>query len=138
MKKFFLIISLVLLVLLGGVQLYVRTDHFATLIRPYVLAPLHDVLGADAHIGWIGARFIPLSLEARDIVVPDDQGRPVLAVRKVKVSINPLPFLFKKVRLPFITIQERRILAERSREGEINIVPVVERIRANIIRIQSL
>jgi autotransporter translocation and assembly factor TamB len=137
MKKTFLIIILVLLVLLGAAQFYVQTDQFAAMIRPLVVAPLQEVLGKDVYIGWIRANFIPLYLEARDIVIPDPGGRPVVVIRKVKVYINPLPLLFKKVRLPSITVQEPRVLAERSRGGDINIVPVVERIWANISRIQS-
>jgi autotransporter translocation and assembly factor TamB len=137
MRKAIVIIGLILVVLLGVTELYIQTDHFADVIRPLVIGPLQEVLGKDAHIGWIRANFIPLYLEARDIYIPDARGKPVIAIHKVKVYINPLPLLYKTVRLPSIVVLEPRIMAERSPEGDINLLPVIDRIRTNIERMRS-
>ncbi len=137
MKKAFTIIILLLAVLLGAAEYYVQTDQFAAMIRPFVVGPLQEVLGKDAYIGWVRANFIPLYLEARDIAIPDVNGKPAIAIRKVRVSINPLPLLYKTLRLPSITVLEPRVLAERSPEGDVNLVPVAERIMANINRMRS-
>ncbi len=137
MKKILVIILIALLTLTVAAELYVQSDLFAAKLRLIVIGPLQEVLGERAQIGWIRANFIPMYIEARDIVLPDDQGRPAVAVRKVRVSINPLPLLFKKVRLPSIMVLEPRITVVRSWNSEINILPLVSRIRANIERLSA-
>ena len=121
-----IVISIVLLVLLGVVEIYVRSDAFARLIRPYVAEPLKAALGEGAEIGRIKANFIPLYLEVRDVSIPDAQGKRIIAVRKVKVYINPLPLLLKKIRLYSITILEPRITVKRTKDGVVDLIPFVE------------
>ncbi|HXY55607.1 MAG TPA: translocation/assembly module TamB domain-containing protein [Nitrospirota bacterium] len=137
MKKILFILSIFSVVLLGALELYVQSDAFAVRIRPYVIGPLQDVLGPQAQIGWIRANFIPMYLEVRDISVPDARGEQAVAVRKIKVHIDPLPLLLKKVKLPAIDIIEPRIQAERSREGEVNVLTLIDHIRSNIARMQT-
>ncbi len=134
MKKIFLIIALVFLALFLAAELYVQSDLFALQIRPVVLGHLKQVLGSDAQIGWIRANLFPLYLEARDIALLDRSGRPTATLRKVKVYINPVPLLFRKLRLPSIVLVEPRIFAERSNDGRFNMTPVLDRIRENINR----
>ncbi len=137
MKKLLLIIFVLSLILLATLELYVQSDAFATRIRPYVVGPLQAVLGPQAQIGWIRANFIPMSLEVHDISMPDALGSQTVAVRRIKVYINPLPLLLKKIRLPSIDILEPRIHVERSREGEIYFLTLVDQIRSNIARMQT-
>jgi autotransporter translocation and assembly factor TamB len=137
LKKIFVIIAVFFIVLLIGAEVYVRSDAFALRIRPHVIGPLTQVLGSKAQIGRIRANLIPPSIEARDIGLFDNEGRPAAALRNVKVYINPLPLLLKKIRLPSIVLLEPRIYAERTKEGEISIAPLIDRIRANISRLQS-
>lgn len=134
MKKATIIIAAVFLVLFAAIEFYVQTDSFAERIRPFVIEPLREVLGADVKIGFVKANFIPPYLEARNISFPDAEGREVAAIRRIRVYINPLPLLLKKVRLPLITVLEPRIYAERSPDGSLNIVPIAERIRTNLAR----
>ncbi len=138
MKKALVIISLVLSALLAAAAFYVQTDQFAAMIRPYVVAPLQEVLGNDAQIGWVRANFIPMYVEVHDISLPDAQGRPAVAIHKIKVYINPLPLLFKTVRIPSIMVLEPRILAERNRDGTINLAEIADRISANVSRLQRM
>ncbi len=134
MRKTAIIIASVFLVLLAAVEFYVQTDSFAERIRPLVMEPLREVLGSDARIGFIKVNFIPPFLEARNISLPDGQGREVAAVRRIRVYINPLSLLFKKVRLPSVTVLEPRIYAQRAPDGSLNVVPVIEKIRDNLAR----
>jgi autotransporter translocation and assembly factor TamB len=134
MKKVFIILSVILAVLLIAVELYVQSDLFAERIRASVVGPLKEVLGPDAEIGWVGANFIPPFLEVRDIALRDAKGAQAITVRKIKIYINPLPLLLKKVRLPLITVLEPRVFADRSRDGSINIDPIIKRIRQNLAR----
>ncbi|MGE5751502.1 MAG: translocation/assembly module TamB domain-containing protein, partial [Nitrospirota bacterium] len=137
MKKVVMIILVLLVLLLTAIELYVQSDAFAIRIRPYVAGPLQAVLGPQTQIGWVRANFIPMYLEVRDISIPDDQGKQMVSIRKVKVHVNPLPLLLKKIRLPSIEILELRIHAERSREGEVRLLALIEQIRSNIARMQT-
>ena len=137
MKKIVIMLSIALFVLLAAVEYYVQSDSFALRIRPLVVQRLKAVLGADAEIGWVRANFIPMYLEARDISLPAPGGGQAAALRKVKVYINPLPLLLRKIRLPSIVLLEPRIYAVRAKDGELNLSPIVERIKANIDRMQK-
>lgn len=137
MKKVAGIISVLLVLLLGAIELYVQSDAFALRIRPYVAAPLQAVLGPQAQIGWVRANLIPMYLEVRDIAIPDERGKQAVSIRKVKVHVNPFPLLFKTISIPSIEILEFHIHAERSREGEIPLLALIEQIRSNIARMQT-
>ncbi len=137
MKKVFLIIIILGLALLSSLEIYVQSDAFAARIRPYIVGPLQEVLGPDARIGFVKVNLLPPFLEVRNIVLPDEQGTPVATVRKITVYINPLPLVFKKIRLPSITILEPRIYAKRLTDGTLNLQPLAERIRMNISRAEG-
>jgi len=70
MKRIALIIAVALFVLFAGLWTYVQSDAFAIRIRPLVAAPLQEVLGTGASIGWVKASLLPLYLEVRDITIP--------------------------------------------------------------------
>jgi translocation and assembly module TamB len=137
MKKIIIALFAALFLLLVAAELYVQSDLFAAKVRPLVIAPLKEVLGEGSEIGWIGAHFIPMYIEVRDITLPDDQGIPAAAIRKIRISINPVPLLLKKIRLPSIMVLEPRVHAVRTRDGNVNILPVITRIRANVERLRS-
>jgi len=137
MKKASIIISIVLFILFAGVEIYVQSDDFGRKIRPSVLGPLKDLLGADAEIGRVTANFIPPYLEVRDISIRGDDGKEAVAIRRVRAYINPLPLLQKKIRLPSISILEPRIFAERGKDGAINIAQLIDRIKTNALRKES-
>ncbi len=135
MKKFFILVTVLFLAVLAVLEIYVQSDGFAARIRPYVVGPLQEILGPDASIGFVKANFFPPFLEVRNIVLPDERGKPAVTIRKVTVYINPLPLVFKKVRLPSITVLEPRIFAERTSDGAMNLQAIAERIRTNIARV---
>ena len=137
MKKTVIVLSIILIVLLAGAEGYLQSDAFARKIRPSVLGPLKELLGADAKIGLVKAHIIPPYLEVRDISILDAGGNEAVAIRKIKAYINPIPLFLKKVRLPSISILEPRIYAERAKDGTINLTPLIDRIRTNAARRES-
>ncbi|HEX9020720.1 MAG TPA: translocation/assembly module TamB domain-containing protein [Nitrospirota bacterium] len=137
MRKILIIISVLLFALLAAVELYVQSDDFAVRIRPYVAEPLRAALGEGATIGWVRANFIPLYVEAGDISVPDANGKQIAGVHKLKVYINPLPLLYKKIRLSSISLLDPSFHAERAKDGAINFLPLVDRIKSYIKRAQQ-
>ncbi|HTG00865.1 MAG TPA: translocation/assembly module TamB domain-containing protein [Nitrospirota bacterium] len=134
MKRTFIILAALFFVFLGAAEFYVQTDAFTEFIRPSIVDPLQELLGPDAQIGPVKANCIPPRLQVRDIVIPNGSGKPIVTIRKITVFINPLPLVFKKVRLPSITVLEPRITASRAQDGSLDIVPLMERISAAIRR----
>ena len=137
MKRIPIVIGICLVVLFAAAELYVRSDLFANRIRPVVLGPLKEVLGSEAQIGWIRASLLPFSVEARDIVLPDDRGKPIATIRRVRIAMNPFLLLVNKIRVTSVLILEPRIYAERPKQGEWNLVPVIDRVRQNILQMQA-
>ncbi len=137
MKRISIILIVLFVASLAALETYVQSDAFAARIRPYIVKPLQEILGADARIGFIKANFLPPYLEVRNIVLPDEHGNPGASIRRVTVFINPLPLVFKKIRLPSISVLEPRIYAERAPDGTLNLRSLAERIRANIARAQG-
>jgi TamB, inner membrane protein subunit of TAM complex/AsmA family len=137
MKKTLIIISIVLVVLVAGAETYLQSDAFSRMIRPLVLGPLKELVGQDAKIGLVKAHFFPPYLEVRDISILDAGGNEAVGIRKINVYINPLPLLLKKISLPSISIVEPRIYAERAKDGTINLIPLIDRIRTNAARRES-
>ena len=137
MKRIFVIIIVLCVASVAALEIYVQSDAFAARIRPYIVVPLQEILGADARIGFIKANFLPPYLEVRNIVLPDERGNPAVSIRRVTVYINPLPLVFKKIRLPSITVLEPRIYAERASDGTLNLQSLAERIRTNIAKAES-
>lgn len=137
MKRIVIVISVILLVVIAAVETYVQSHDFAGRIRTSVVGPLKEILGSDAEIGLVRANFIPPYLEIRDIALPDLQGRRAITVRKITIYINPLPLVFKKIRLPYISVLEPRIQAERGQDGVINLTPIIAKISSNINRSSS-
>ena len=136
-KKIIICTSVAVLLLLGAIEIYVQSDTFALQIRPYVIGPLKSVLGEGADIGWIKANFIPLYLEIRDISLPDLQGRQIISIHKVRVYLNPLPLLLKKIRLSSISVMDPRVSVVRGPDGVLNVMPLVERIKSNVASTES-
>ncbi len=137
MKKVFILIIVLCVAVLAALEIYVQSDAFAALIRPYIVGPLQEVLGPDARIGFVKANFLPPYLEVRNLVLPDQKGGEAVTIRRVTVYINPLPLVFKKIRLPSITILEPKIHAERAADGTINLQGLADHIRANIAKTEG-
>jgi len=129
MKKRLFIIVLLLAMLVIALDYYVQSDAFSARLRPSILSPLQEMLGAGARIGLIKANAVPLYLEVRDVFIPDETGIDAVRVRKVRVYINPFPLLWNRISLPAITLLEPRLHSTRSTSGEMSLLRMVERIK---------
>lgn len=129
MKKRLFIIVLLLAVLVIALDYYVQSDAFSARLRPYIIAPLQEMLGPGARIGMIKANAVPLYLEVRDVFIPGETGADAVQVRKVRVYINPFPLLLNRISLPTIILQEPQLHATRSATGEMSLLQMVDRIK---------
>ncbi len=128
-KKKYALLLIILISTLSGIELYVQSDAFSLMIRPYVVVPLKEMLGEEVRIGRVKARFLPPSLEVRDLSFQGRNGDEIAAIRRITAYLNPVPLILKKVRIPSITILEPRVFAVRSQDGSINLQPLAERLR---------
>lgn len=133
MKKGFLI-ALFCLVLLAVLWAYAQSDSFGARIRPFVAGPLQEALGPDARIGRVKASLLPLYLEIHDITVPGEGNSEAVAVRRIRAYLNPFPLVYRTISIPSLSLLEPRIAAARSAAGEVDLVRLVERIRASLER----
>lgn len=134
MKSRLAISAAALFLVFAALWTYVRSNDFSQRIRPYVLGPLQEALGPGAEIGRIKANLLPLSIEARDVVIPVPASRNVIAIRRIRAYINPFPLLYRSLSLPSLMIQEPRIAAERSADGTFDLEALVRSIRENLSR----
>lgn len=134
MRKYLLILTGVFILCFAALWLYVESDSFAGRIRPYIVRPLRELLGPGTQVGTVKATLLPLVIEARDLAIPAGRNAESIAVRKLRVYINPLPLLWKHVLIPSVTVLEPRVESTRSAEGTIDISGVVDVLRNNIAR----
>jgi len=130
MKRTALIIALLVFALFAAFWTYVRSDTFALKIRPLITAPLQEVLGAGATIGRIKASLLPLYLEIRDITLPSPGSRETIAIRRIRLYLNPFPLLYGTISLPSLTVLEPRIMAGRALDGTIDLAELIAAIMA--------
>jgi autotransporter translocation and assembly factor TamB len=136
MKRTALLIFLVVLVLLAALWTYVQSDAFAIRIRPLIAVPLQEVLGPGATVGRIKASLLPLFLEVRDIAIPSSGSREAIAVRRVRLYLNPFPLLYGTISLPSVVVLEPRIIAGRSPAGVVDLAELIETIRSNMEKME--
>lgn len=132
MKKAVILIAAILFLLLAGMWIYVQSEAFSTLIRPYVVGPIGKVLGPGASIGRVKANLLPLYLELRDIRLAGEGSGHMVSIRKVRLYINPFPLLVKKISIPHVMLLEPKLDIERTTSGEFNIVRLVEMLRLRL------
>lgn len=134
MKRTVSLIAILGLVLLAALWTYVQSDSFAARIRPLVAGPLQEALGTGARIGRVKANLLPLYLEIRDIVVPAEGNSEAVAVRRIRVYLNPFPLVYRTISIPSLSLLEPRVAASRSAGGQIDLARLVDRIRASLAR----
>jgi len=137
MKRTLFLIAVVAFFLFASLWIYVQSDGFANKIRPIVVAEVQRALGADAQIGWVKANLLPLFLEVRDIRIPAGRTRDAVAVRKIRLHLNPFPLLWKTVSLPSLVVLEPRVAAQRSADGSIDLVTLARAVAANLDAMRS-
>ncbi len=137
MKRFFLILSILLVVTLAGLEIYVRSEAFSARMRPLVVEPLTAVFGSDLQVGRVQANLIPLYLEVRDVTLTDAHAARLARISRVRTYLNPFPLLIKKLSIPEIVVLEPDIAVERSELGEINLSAFLDKIKTAIAGSQA-
>ncbi len=134
MKRSLLILPLLGVALFVLLWVYVQSDHFADRIRPFIAGPLQEVMGPGSRVGWIKANLLPPYLEVRDVVIPSAASPEALAIRKIKIYLNPFPLLWKKISIPALTVLEPRIVAVRASDGSVDLADLLRSVAAKIAR----
>jgi translocation and assembly module TamB len=134
MKRPLLIITIILCMLFTAFWVYIQSDVFTSRIRPFIAGPLQNVLGPGAQFGRIKANLLPLYLEVRDVTIPTSRNSDAIAIRRIRVYLNPFPLIYKTVSIPSIRLLEPRLIASRSAGGDIDLAGLLREVRANIDR----
>ena len=137
MKKTIVVLTAAGLLCFVALWVYVESDAFAERLRPYIVRPLMDVLGPRSQVGRVRITLLPFVVEVRDIVVPSDQSAEIIAVRKVRAYINPLPLLWKRVLVSSVTVLEPRVSGARSRDGTLDLSVLFATMQENIARLRG-
>lgn len=132
MKRTAIIILSVAVLLFAALWTYVESDLFAERIRPAVVGPLQEVLGPGATIGKVKATLLPLVLEVRDVAMPSSTRTEMIAVRKVRIYINPFPLLYRTLSISAVTVLEPRLYVARSSDGSVDLAGVISDMRRSI------
>jgi len=135
MKRTIFIITIITFILLTACWIYIQSDAFTVRIRPFIAGSLQDVLGPGARIGRIKANLLPLYLEVRDVAIPSSRNSEAIAIRRIRLYINPFPLIYKTLSIPSIALLEPRLIASRSAGGDIDLVGLFREVRANIDRL---
>jgi len=128
-RRSFVIIVSLFVVLVGGISLYVRSDHFSSRLTEEVRARLDEATGSTVSVGKVGASFLPLFIEVKDVSLQDDQGVPAGTIRKVRAYINPIPLVVGTISIPRLTFLEPRITARRTAQGRIPLQELIIRMQ---------
>ena len=135
MKKTILIITVIALTIFSAGWIYFQSDVFTSKIRPLIAGPLQEILGPGARFGRIKLNLLPLYLEVRDITVPSSRNADAIAIRRIRLYVNPFPLIYKKLSIPSITVLEPRFTANRAQGGEIDLVELLRVVRTNLDRV---
>jgi len=135
MKRAILIIAIMAFILFTACWIYIQSDVFTLKIRPYIAEPLQNVLGPGAQFGRIKANLLPLYLEVRDVSIPTSLNNDAIAIRRIRLYINPFPLIYRTISIPSIALLEPRITAGRSAGGDVDLVVFLREIRATIDRL---
>ncbi|MBI3320002.1 MAG: AsmA family protein [Candidatus Omnitrophica bacterium] len=125
MKKVLIVCGVVVLLVIGGVAIFVTTfdvDRY----RPMVVSQLKTVLGRPVRLerlalGWHGG----LAVELRRFVIDAEttgQGEPLASVERATATIRLLPLLKKQVQVASVIISHPRVHVARDAQGRINLV----------------
>lgn len=131
MRRRGLVASIVLLVLLvGGGFLYVRTRTAREQIRAYVERSLARELGLPVHLGGVSLSLRLGTVQLTQLTVSDGtSGAPLLGVDRIRVSLALLSLLGGELRVRSVAIREPRLSVEDSPELRTVLARVASRVK---------
>ncbi len=125
MKKFVLILGLLLLVVMVAIAIFLATFD-ADRYRPLVVHHLEEAIGAPVQLerislGWQGG--IAMQLHGLTIAEPaHSDGEPLLHTDSIRALVELLPLLRKEVRVSSIVLQRPQIRLARDAQGNLNVL----------------
>ncbi len=121
---------LVLILLVGGGLLYVRTRTARGQIRAFAEAALARELDLPVHLGGVSLSLGVGTVQLRQLMISAPGGRePLLEVDRIRVSLALLSLLGGEVRVKSVAIQEPRLRVEDSPELRALLSGAVARLR---------
>lgn len=124
MKRFLIILGVLLLLLVVGVGIFIATfdlDRY----RPMIVAKLQEATGKPVRIGrlslaWNGG----IALQARDVALLDgpDVQPPLIQADAVSALVELAPLLRREVRVTSLVLERPVIEARRGAQGNINLL----------------
>lgn len=127
MKKIFLVLGVIVVVLVVGVVIFIATFD-ADRYRPFVVQKLESAIGKPVKLGrislgWKGG----IALQLKDLVILEaKEGKPVLELQSANALLRFAPLLKKSVEIGSITLMEPRIRIVRHPDGTLNITAPAE------------
>lgn len=123
MKRFLLIVGIIVVVLIVGIlmlPLFINVDSF----RPDVEKKLADALGRQVHIGKISASFFSGGAEADNISISDDPAfskGPFLQASSFQIGLQLMPLIFsRQFKVTALTIKNPDIVLLKNTAGKWN------------------
>lgn len=112
MRRALVVALLVLIAVVAGLVLLVRSPWFQARLRAAVLGAVSERLDADVRLEDIRVRLLPPSLELTGLTVTA-RGRPglppVVAARRIRVVIDPALLLVGRLDIDRVAIVEPRV-----------------------------
>lgn len=106
-------------VLLGGVLLFVDVDQF----RPMIQEQLESSLKRKVTLGPMGLKLIPLAIRVEQVSIAEDPSfgsTPFLSAKEIAVRVGLLPLLSKKVRVDSLRIIDPSVELIKNASGKWN------------------
>ncbi len=103
-----LVVILVLLSMLGGLLLYVRSDSFHEIVRRRVIAELESVTGGKAEVDSITWTLLSLKFEIRGLTIHGEEGPgqiPFLHADRLTAQARIVSFFSQRIGLRSLVIE---------------------------------
>ncbi len=113
-----------LLALLAGLQIVIRTEWAQRYARERIAAAVDDATGGKASIGRIAASLARLSVELDDIVLHGTEGpshAPLLRARDIRVVASLSDLLHGKLGIDSLTVDQPQASVQVAADGTTNI-----------------
>ncbi len=132
--------SLFILAALGVLALlfFAGAPALSTALKNLIIPELKDLSGEEITIGDLDLNFFPLSIEAKDIVVSDQDGSDIVAAGRVKGYIGLEGILGRTISLRRLVLDGVRLSSERKKIEEVvrHVRSYLERERKDSLKVE--
>lgn len=119
MKKFLIILFVVILIFLGGIA-YLNQAVFPTKMKAAIVAGIEDATGKKVLLGSV--RFDLLKgLVLKDLIISDDQNA-IVNVKEARASFLIIPLFSRQIIVSRLILESPDIFVERREDNSFNII----------------